>query len=219
MLRTLTLLFCILPGITSLTSQTPSKDKPVLSLSFSSDKELSSLHLSNQSEWIISKNGNGGKCLKQLGTNLAPDSTLSSMLLVKDIEAGSFILEADVMQTPARYGLVHLDIIFGYKSEKEFAFAQLASRANRFVHNLFLMKDGEWERILDKQDKGIDWGFEKWHSVRIERDTNKKKVTVWIDNNVIFESDDQRLMNGGMVGFGNSGDSFKLDNLKLWITQ
>ncbi len=218
MLRILSLIALLL-CISIISAQTTKKDKPVTALSFSSEKELASLTLSNPSEWIISKNGNGGKCLKQLGTNPSPDSTVTSFLLLKEMPASGFILEADIMQTPTKYNLVHIDIIFGYKSDDEYAFAQLASRANRFVHNLFLMNEKTATRVLDKQDRGIEWQFEKWHPIRIERNTNQKTVKVWVDNKLVFESDDSRLMDKGLVGIGNSGDSFKLDNLKLWITE
>ncbi len=210
-----TLLFCF----SALDAQLIKRDKPFLNFPFSSVKELSAFAMSDTAEWVISKNGNGGKCLKQLGVNNVKDSTVTSTLVINNHELGSFIMEVDVMQTPSYYNLVHLDILFGYKSDSQFCYAQLASRANRFVHNLFVKKGDEAVRVLDKQDKGVAWGFEKWHSVRVERYVEQKSVKVFVDDRLIFESDDERLMQPGLVGLGNSGDCFKIDNLKIWTVE
>lgn len=200
-------------------AQTTMPEKPNYGLSFNSEKELSTLNLSDSTGWIISKNGNGGKCLKQVGKNFQKDSTIRSTLLFKNPEVGSYILEADVMQTPTNYDLVHLCLIFGYQNNDQYAFAQLASQADRFTHNIFIVEKDEQQRILEKQEKGIDWGFEQWHKVKIERNIQESTLKVWVDGNQVFESNDTRLMHKGLVGLGNSGDSYKLDNLKLWIAQ
>ncbi|MGV8827871.1 MAG: hypothetical protein ACWA6U_06065 [Breznakibacter sp.] len=200
-------------------AQTTMPEKPNYGLSFNSEKELSTLNLSDSTGWIISKNGNGGKCLKQVGKNYQKDSTIRSTILFKTPDVGSYILEADVMQTPTNYDLVHLCLIFGYQGADQYAFAQLASQADRFTHNVFIVDKNDQQRILEKQEKAIDWGFEQWHKVKIERNTTLSSIKVWVDDSLVFESNDERLMHKGQVGLGNSGDSYKLDNLKLWIAQ
>lgn len=218
MLRsTATLLFTLITLATL--AQANKTEKPTHAYPFNSTKELSTLTMSDASEWIISKNGNGGKCLKQIGKNFEKDSTIRSILLFKNPEVGSFILETDVMQTPANYDLVHLCLIFGYQSPDQYAFAQLASQADRFTHNIFVSDGGSRQRILEKQEKAIDWGFEQWHTVKIERNIQEGTLKVWVDGNQVFESNDTRLMHKGLVGLGNSGDSYKLDNLKIWIIE
>ncbi len=218
MLRsTATLLFTLITLVAL--AQATKPVKPDYELTFSSPKELSLLHLSDTTGWIISKNGNSGKCLKHIETNSSKDSSIQSTLLFKNTEVGSFILETDVMQTPTNYNLVHLCLIFGYQSANQFAFAQLASQADRFTHNMFVTEGGSRQRILEKQERGIAWGFEQWHKVKIERNIQESSIKVWTDGNLVFESNDERLMQKGMVGLGNSGDSYKLDNLKIWIVE
>lgn len=218
MLRSTATLLLILINLAAM-AQATKPVKPDYELSFNSPKELSISNLSDTTGWIISKNGNGGKCLKHIGKNLAKDSTIQSTLLFKNTEVGSFILETDVMQTPTNYDLVHLCLIFGYQSANQFAFAQLASQADRFTHNMFVTEGGSRQRILEKQERGIAWGFEQWHKVKIERNIQESSIKVWTDGNLVFESNDERLMQKGMVGLGNSGDSYKLDNLKIWIVE
>ncbi len=193
--------------------------KPDYEFLFNSDKELTSLALSDASAWIISKNGNGGKCLKHIDNKQANDSTVQASMLFNDQSVGSFLMQVDVMQTPTNYNLVHLCLIFGYQGDDDFAFAQLASISDRFTHNIFQKEKDEQHRILEKQERGIDWGFEQWRHVAIERNIVQSMLKVWVDDRLVFESNDQRLMLKGRVGLGNSGDSYKLDNLKLWITE
>ncbi len=198
-------------------AQDLSTPKPTYDFPFNSAKELSAFTLSDAGNWIISKNGNGGKCLKHIETSQTNDSSRLSTLLFNDMEIGSFILKADVMQTPTNYDLVQLCLIFGFQTDDEYACAQLASQADRFTHNIFVVQNNDRLRILEKQERGTEWGFEQWNTLAIERNIPQCSLKVWIDNSLVFESNDARLMKKGKVGLGNSGDSYKLDNLKLWI--
>lgn len=219
MIRFLTTTLILLCISVSLKAQVSSDRKPAVKLGFSSEKELLTLEMNQPKEWIISKGGNGGGCLKHLDNHVAGDSTIRSTIIFKDLNADSFIIEFDVMQTPADYNLIHLSILFGYKSDTNYAYAQLASRADRFNHNIFVTESTGSRRVLVKHETGIDWGYETWRKVRMERRTDQKTVKVWIDNQLVFQSDDERLMQPGLVGIGNAGDSFKLDNVKLWTAE
>ena len=95
--------------------------------------------------------------------------------------------------------------------------AAISSQADRFTHNIFVVQNNDRLRILEKQERGTEWGFEQWNTLAIERNIPQCSLKVWIDNSLVFESNDARLMKKGKVGLGNSGDSYKLDNLKLWI--
>lgn len=191
-------------------------EKPELELGFNSEKELQHFLLYPGDGWVISKNGVSGKCLKYASGPVERSKPLDSFVELPGSPVGSFVLEVHVMQLPVRFDKITFCVGFGHADSTHYAFAQLSSVADRYTHNLFVVEDDHVVRILEKMDKGVYWGMEKWNVLRIERNVAAPSITVWLNEEVVFASSDARLMQPGRIRLGNSGDGFKIDNLRFW---
>ncbi|TAJ12050.1 hypothetical protein DMA11_14285 [Marinilabiliaceae bacterium JC017] len=208
----------------SLSAQTPvklSKDyKVVYSQGFSKEKDLKDFEFTDRDRWLVSQNGKSGKCLKCLGKGnyVSAHAGPEIMAVLKGYEWTDFVMELDVMQNGKDYSLLDICILFGIKDADHFYYAQLASRADRKSHNVFVMKGDKPQRIGTCHNKGVIWGINKWHHVRVERLQATKTVRVFLNDELVLETDSDPF-EPGLIGFGSFDDACKVDNLRIWAKE
>ena len=137
--------------------------------------------------------------------------------LISDRVFGDFILEADLLQTGRQYGHRDMCLFFGFTDKDKYYYCHMASTADKNAHNIFIVNKKPRTNIATKTTKGIDWGKEKWHRVRLERKASDGTIKVFFDNMTapIMVATDATFKSG-YVGFGSFDDSGRIDNVRIW---
>jgi hypothetical protein len=163
------------------------------------ENDTSSLELTNQSNY---------KPLVRSPFNIA---------LLSNLAVGSFTLEAELLQTSREYGHRDLCVFFGFKSPTEFYYLHLATAADNNAHNIFLVNKKPRAPIATETTKGVEWGQNIWHKVRIERRIEDGSVAVFFDDmkKPIMKARDQTFTKG-LVGFGSFDDTGRFRNIRLY---
>ncbi|MEQ9437787.1 MAG: hypothetical protein RIG62_02020 [Cyclobacteriaceae bacterium] len=131
---------------------------------------------------------------------------------------GSFVMEAELMQTGREYGHRDMCLFFGMKDPSNFYYVHLASIPDPHAHNIFLVNDEPRIAIGEKVSDGVDWGEKnQWHKVKIERTLEDGSIKVYFDDMTtpIMEATDTHFTEG-YIGFGSFDDTGMIDNIKIW---
>jgi hypothetical protein len=140
-----------------------------------------------------------------------------NMALIKDKVFGDFVLECDVIQTGREYGHRDMCFFFGFESPSKFYYAHLATAADDHAHNIFVVNDKPRTKIALETTKGVDWGLNVWHKVRLERTPADGSIKVFFDDMqkpIMVASD--RTFGAGYVGFGSFDDTGMVANVRIW---
>ncbi len=129
---------------------------------------------------------------------------------------GSFTLEAELLQTSREYGHRDLCIFFGIKSPTEFYYLHLATAADNNAHNIFLVNKKPRTNIAIETTKGVEWGQNIWHKVKVERRVEDGSIAVFFDDmsKPIMRAKDQTFTKG-LIGFGSFDDTGIFRNIRL----
>jgi hypothetical protein len=143
-----------------------------------------------------------------------------NIALLKDKVFGDFVLEADLLQTSKEYGHRDMTLYFGFVSPTKFYYVHIASAADEHAHNIFIVNDQPRTKIAKETTKGISWGQEIWHHVRLERNTKDGLIKLYFDDmlNPIMIAQDKTFPEG-YIGFGSFDDTGKVDNIKVWAPE
>jgi hypothetical protein len=143
-----------------------------------------------------------------------------NIALLKDKLFGDFVLEADLLQTSKEYGHRDMTLYFGFVSPTKFYYVHIASAADEHAHNIFIVNDQPRTKIARETTKGISWGQEIWHHVRLERNSKEGLIKVYFDDMLtpIMIAQDKTFPEG-YIGFGSFDDTGKVDNIKVWTPE
>lgn len=141
-----------------------------------------------------------------------------NIALIGDRQFGNFILEADLLQTGKDYGHRDMCLFFGFQNPNQFYYVHMATAADEHAHNIFIVNNEPRTKIADKTTKGIDWGHDEWHHVRLERRLADGVIKVYFDNmdQPIMEAKNATF-GAGNIGFGSFDDTGKVRNIKIWM--
>ena len=137
--------------------------------------------------------------------------------LISDRVFGDFIMEADMLQTGRNYGHRDMCLFFGFTDKSKFYYCHMATKADNNAHQIMIVNDKPRTGIALKRTKGIDWGKDKWHKVRLERKGSDGTIKVFYDDMTkpIMVGKDTTFKSG-YVGFGSFDDSGRIDNIRIW---
>ena len=137
--------------------------------------------------------------------------------LISDRVFEDFILEADLLQTGKEYGHRDMCLFFGFTDKSKFYYCHIATKADAHAHNIFIVNDKPRTAIATKTTKGINWGKDKWHKVRLERKASDGTIKVFYDDMTqpIMEAKNDTFKSG-YVGFGTFDDSGRVDNVRIY---
>jgi len=174
--------------------------------------------MSDPSAWRIGSNKEGSKTLELFGESEYRGRVRSpfNIALIKDLDVGDFVLEANLSQSGREYGHRDLCLFFNVNSPTNFYYVHIASVADDNANNIFLVNDEPRTNIATKTTTGTDWGeTNSWHKVRIERVTESGSIKIFFDGEHIMETTDTHFVNG-RIGFGSFDDTGQFDNIKIW---
>ena len=92
----------------------------------------------------------------------------------------------------------------------------MATTPDQNAHNVFLVDGAPRRNLIAPRERGVDWGQEEWHHVKLVRDVDAGTIRVWFDDmeTPVLEAED-RTLEWGRVGFGSFDDQGMLRNLKI----
>lgn len=140
-----------------------------------------------------------------------------NIALVADHAFGDFVLEADLVQTGKEYGHRDMCLFFGFQDPTHFYYVHLATAADDHAHNIFIVNGAPRTKIARETTKGVNWGLDIWHKVRLERRLADGAVRVYFDDltRPIMVAED-KTFGAGWIGFGSFDDTGKVDNIRVW---
>jgi hypothetical protein len=170
-----------------------------------------------QPEKWISAEGKTGKALEFTGISeyQPPHRSPHTIGIIRSVAAGSFILEADLLQTGKEYGHRDMCVIFGFNDPAHFYYAHVATAMDDNAHQIMVVNNAPRTKISSFTTKGVDWGNQQWHKVRVERDISSGSIKIFFDGTLIQEAKDKSF-GKGYIGFGSFDDSGKIDNIRIW---
>jgi hypothetical protein len=143
-----------------------------------------------------------------------------NIALIKDHQFGDFVLEASLTQTGREYGHRDMCIFFGVQDPTHFYYVHLATAADDHAHNVFIVNDQPRSKIALRTTKGVNWGLEVWHRVRLERRLAEGTIKVFFDdfNEPVMVASDKTFA-AGWIGFGSFDDTGKIDDIRVWTPE
>ena len=194
----------------------PKDYKLVYEQSFDSEAALQDFSFTQKDKWILSE-GKKGKALEFTGISeyQPPFRSPHTLGFIKNLVVGSFVLEVELLQTGKEYGHRDMCIAFGLQDPAHFYYAHMATKMDDNAHQIMLVNGAPRAKISSFTTQGVNWGEEKWHLVRIERNIEDGTIKVFFDGELIEEAKD-KTFGQGYIGFGSFDDSGKIDNLRIW---
>jgi hypothetical protein len=194
----------------------------LLSEDFEGKQPLKSFEMTDRTAWKISKQEDNRALHLYTASDYQPRvRSPRNIAMLSDQMYGSFVLEADVMQTGREYGHRDMCLFFGMKDPSNFYYVHLATTPDPHAHNIFLVNDEPRVAIGEKVSDGVDWGeTNQWHKVKIERKLEDGTIKVYFDDmdTPIMEANDTHFAEG-YIGFGSFDDTGMVDNIKIWAPQ
>jgi hypothetical protein len=140
-----------------------------------------------------------------------------NIALIADKVFNDFVIEVDLIQTGREYGHRDMCLFYGVQSPTNFYYTHIATAADPNAHNIFVVTNAPRKNIAKETTKGVNWGLNVWHKVRLERDTKSGMIKVYFDDfsKPIMVAQDTNFTSG-YIGFGSFDDTGMIDNIRIW---
>jgi len=200
----------------------PSNYKLLHEETFDKETSLTRFQMTDTNAWKwVSTNDNHGGAMELVQQSKYKPGVRSpvNIALIKDKVFGDFILEADLIQTGKEYGHRDMCIFFGFQSPTNFYYTHMATAADPNAHNVFIVNGAPRKNFAKETTKGVNWGLNIWHRVKLERTTADGTIKVYFDDMTkpIMVAQDSTFKSGA-IGFGSFDDTGRVDNIKIWGT-
>ena len=205
----------ILASQASFAQAVPKGYKLVYDQSFEKENSVKDFRFTQTDKWLTSA-GKSGNALEFTGISdyQPPFRSPHTIGLISNLLVGSFVLEADLMQTGKEYGHRDMCIIFGFKDPSHFYYSHMATKMDDNAHQIMIVNDAPRKKISTFTTEGVNWGSQ-WHKVRVERNIEEGTIRIFFDGLLVEEAND-KTFGKGYIGFGSFDDSGKIDNIKIW---
>ena len=140
-----------------------------------------------------------------------------NIALIADKVFSDFVLEVDMIQTGKEYGHRDMCIFYGFQSPTNFYYTHIATAADPNAHNTFIVDGAPRKNFAKETTKGVNWGLNIWHKVRIERTVSDGMIKVYFDDMskpIMIAQNDK--FKSGAIGFGSFDDTGRVDNIRIW---
>ena len=216
-------LFLILvAGLSSHSAETPAGIadgyKLLFEQKFDAESSVNDFVFTDFNAWKWSKEENGGALeLTQQSEYTPAVRSPVNIALIADKVFADFVLEADLIQTGKEYGHRDMCLFFGFQNPTNFYYTHIATAADDHAHNVFIVKNAPRTKIAKETTKGVNWGLNVWHKVRLERTLSDGTIRVYFDDlaKPIMVAED-KTFGAGCIGFGSFDDTGKVDNIRIW---
>ena len=135
--------------------------------------------------------------------------------LLKKLKVESFQLDVDVLSTHKDYNHRDACLFFGYQNSAQFYYVHLGKKADPHANQIFIVNKAARTKISKTTTPGTNWD-DKWHHVRIKRESEKGTIEIFFDNmdQPVMTAQD-RNFKWGQVGLGSFDDTTAWNNFVL----
>lgn len=185
---------------------------------FDSPDTLKGFRMTDPSAWKhVPLAGGGALELIHQSKYTPPVRSPVNVALIADRQFGDFVLECDLLQTGREYGHRDMCVFFGLQNPTNFYYVHIATAADDHAHNVFLVRNAPRTKIARETTKGVQWGLNIPHRVRVERRLAEGAIKVFFDDltQPIMQAED-RSFGAGAIGFGSFDDTGRVDNIRIW---
>ncbi|HEV3204447.1 MAG TPA: hypothetical protein VGY77_08695 [Gemmataceae bacterium] len=144
-----------------------------------------------------------------------PHRSPFNFALIKDLNAGDFILEARVQSTARDYPHRDMCLFFGYQDPAHLYYVHLGQKTDDHANQIFIVNDAPRAKISTKTTAGTKWDNE-WHHVKLVRKVREGTIEVYFDDmkNPAMTATD-KAFTWGQVGIGSFDDTGNWTDIKL----
>jgi hypothetical protein len=187
---------------------------------FDDDSSLKQFQMTdaNAWKWVKTDDGHGGSMeLVQQSKYKPIVRSPVNIALIADKIFTDFIVEVEMIQTGKEYGHRDMCLFYGFQSPTNFYYTHIATAADPHAHNCFIVDGAPRENFAKEITKGVNWGLNIWHKVRIERTVKDGAIKVYFDemSKPIMRAQNDKFK-WGAIGFGSFDDTGRIDNIKIW---
>jgi hypothetical protein len=187
---------------------------------FADESSLKQFQMTDTNAWkfVTTDDGHGGSMeLFQQSKYKPIVRSPVNIALIADKVFTDFVVEVDMIQTGKEYGHRDMCIFYGYQSPTNFYYTHIATAADPNAHNTFIVDGAPRKNFAKETTKGVNWGLNVWHKVRIERTVRDEMIKVYFDDmsKPIMIAQNDKFKSGG-IGFGSFDDTGRVDNIKIW---
>lgn len=193
-------------------------EPPAYAQKFTTADSRKEFVFSDPKVWDVKPAARGGWLEHRPGQKYeTPQRSPHNIGLAADWSFEDFVLECEFLQTGREYGHRDQCVFFGFKNPRKFYYVHISSKADKNAHNVFLVDEKPRKSFARKTTRGVDWGKDEWHKVRVERSVSKGTIKVWFDDmkTPIMEAE-SKTHGRGWIGFGSFDDEGRVRDIKIW---
>lgn len=184
---------------------------------FSKPGALDGFTLTDPKAWRLSNEGGVASMDLVAASGYAPPHrSPKSLAILHGLYPRDFDLEVDVLSTAREYDHRDLCIVLGYLSEDRFYYVHLATKPDPHAGNVFVVDRADRVALAPVAARGVVWGENTWHRVRVERRVAGGAIRVYFDGALVLEAADTRFPEG-RIGVGSFDDTGRFSRFRLYL--
>jgi len=196
----------------------PSGAKLLYEQDFQKPDAIKDFVMTDPTVWkVATTNGQRSLELTKQSNYKPPVRSPVNIALIADRVFTDFVLEVDLIQTGREYGHRDMCLFYGVQNPTNFYYTHIATAADPNAHNIFVVTNAPRKNIARETTKGVNWGLNVWHKIRLERDTKSGIINAYFDDfsKPIMVAQDTNFTSG-YIGFGSFDDTGMIDNIRIW---
>jgi hypothetical protein len=222
-MKTLVLMAAFLCAQILSAADLPTGYKLLYEQKFETDATLKTFQMTdtNAWKWVSTGDDHGGALeLTQQSKYKPAVRSPVNIALIAEKAFTDFVIEVEMLQTGREYGHRDMCIFYGFQSPTNFYYTHIATAADPNAHNTFIVDGAPRKNFASETTKGVNWGLNVWHKVRIERTVRDGMIKVYFDDlsKPIMVAQNDKFKSGG-IGFGSFDDTGRIDNIRIWGPQ
>lgn len=148
-----------------------------------------------------------------------PHRSPYNISLVKDLDAGSVVLDVRCQSAMTDYGHRSLCLFFNYQDPTHFYYVHFGKEADPHANQVFIVNDAPRKAISETTTEGTPWNDE-WHHARVVRDVETGRIEVFFDDMAkpIMTATD-KTFTSGRVGIGSFDDAANFDHVVVYAAE
>lgn len=174
----------------------------------------------DSSAWRVrlEKEGSGNRVLELHGQSdyQPPHRSPLNIAIHKYSVVGDFVLTAELRTTKESYGHRDLCLFFGYRDPAHYYYVHLGQKTDDHANQIFVVDGAPRTKISEKTTGGTPWSDDRWHRVKIVRETDSGLIEVYFDDmkKPAMVAHDKTFL-GGKIGLGSFDDTGMFNKVEL----
>lgn len=148
-----------------------------------------------------------------------PHRSPYNISLVKNLEAGTVVLDVRCQSAMTDYGHRSLCLFFNYQDPAHFYYVHFGKEADPHANQIFIVNDAPRKAISETTTDGTPWDDE-WHHARVVRNAETGTIEVFFDDMAkpVMTATD-KTFTSGRVGIGSFDDAANFDHVVVYAAE